>query len=76
MSPGGAPVGGKVAPDGAEGLGEGAHHDVHVSGVDAGMLADAAAGCAHRADAVRLVQVEVRLRPTGSTAIRCLGVIK
>ena len=58
----GAPIGGEVAPDRAERLGEGSHHDVYVVGGHAGMLADAAAGGAHGADAVRLIQVQVRLR--------------
>ena len=57
-----APVSGKVAAHRAEGFGEGAHHDVHVCGRYAGVLADAAAGGAHRADAVRLVEVQVRLQ--------------
>mmetsp|Transcript_37802 Transcript_37802/g.89766 ORF Transcript_37802/g.89766 Transcript_37802/m.89766 type:complete len:207 (+) Transcript_37802:584-1204(+) len=50
-----------VAAARAEGLGEGSHHDVHVGRVDAELLAHAPPCPAQRADAVRLVQVEVRL---------------
>eukprot|EP00639_Heterosigma_akashiwo_P007901 CAMPEP_0194596312 /NCGR_PEP_ID=MMETSP0292-20121207/25589_1 /TAXON_ID=39354 /ORGANISM="Heterosigma akashiwo, Strain CCMP2393" /LENGTH=281 /DNA_ID=CAMNT_0039456559 /DNA_START=372 /DNA_END=1218 /DNA_ORIENTATION=- len=57
------PVAGDVASHPAEGLGEGAHHDVDVGGVHAAVLAGPAARGAQRADAVRLVQVQVRLVP-------------
>jgi hypothetical protein len=53
---------GDVAAAGAERLGEGAHHDVHVGGVHAQLLAHAAPAGAQRADRVRLVQVQVGLR--------------
>lgn len=58
----GAPGAGDVAAVGAEGLGEGAHHDVHVGGVHAQVLAHAPPRAAHRADGVRLVQVHIRLQ--------------
>ena len=65
----GAPVTGNVAAAGAEGLGEGAHQEVHVGGVHALVLAQAAARGAQAPDAVRLVQVQVCLpegrRPLG-----------
>jgi len=57
-----APAGGNVAAARAERLGERAHHDVDVGRVHAGGLARAAPARAQRADAVRLVQVQVRLQ--------------
>ena len=52
---------GYVAAGGAEALGEGAHHDVDVAGVAAPEVDDAASGRTDRANAVRLVQIQVGL---------------
>ena len=43
-------------------LGEGSHHDVHISGIHPQLLAHAAAAGAQRADAMRLIQVQIALQ--------------
>lgn len=50
-----------VAAHATEGLGEGPHHHVHVLRVHAAVLAGSPPRLAQRSDAVRLVEVNVRL---------------
>ncbi|EJK52557.1 hypothetical protein THAOC_28151, partial [Thalassiosira oceanica] len=57
------PVRGDVPPHAPEALRERPHHDVDVAGVDARVLAAPPAGPSHGADAVRLVEVQVRPVP-------------
>lgn len=46
------------------------HHNVHVSGVHPELLAHAATARAQRANGVRLVEVEVRLRCSKGSGVR------